>query len=179
MRCGFQELVSNLCYYKKPTAPLVSASAAVIAKPQPQRGSDRQYPLYFYGFSLLLNSSLFFLYLVSTFFKSMMAVVFPPLIPFIPVILAFSPFSIFALIVSFSLYLLVSARLTPSPPYVSLPGQHCQQLEHITANCATCGSLKDRKKWMGQHYAKRAGLGVYLLCICKKQFIAICTKHNV
>lgn len=69
MRCGFQELVSNLCYYKKPTAPLVSASAAVIAKPQPQRGSDRQYPLYFYGFSLLLNSSLFFLYLVSTFFK--------------------------------------------------------------------------------------------------------------
>lgn len=39
MRCGFQELVSNLCYYKKPTAPLVFASAAVIAKPQPKRGS--------------------------------------------------------------------------------------------------------------------------------------------
>lgn len=60
------------------------------------------------------------------------------------------------------LYLLQSARLTPSPPYVSLHRQHCQPLEHITANCATCGSLTDRKKWMGQHYANRAGVGVYL-----------------
>lgn len=48
------------------------------------------------------------------------------------------------------------------PPYVSLHRQHCQPLEHITANCATCGSLTDRKKWMGQHYANRAAVGVYL-----------------
>lgn len=94
-----------------------------------------------------------------------MAVFLLPLIPFIPVILVFSPFSVFVLTLSFPLYLLQSARLTPSPPYVSLPGQHCQQLEHITANCATCGSLKDRKKWMGQHYANRAGVGVYLFCV--------------
>lgn len=39
MWCGFQELVFNLCYYKKPAVSLVSASAAVVAKPQPKRGS--------------------------------------------------------------------------------------------------------------------------------------------
>lgn len=65
MRCGFQELVSKLCYYKKPTAPLVSASAAVIAKPQPKRLA-----LWFLSAAkfLLLNEVIY------TFFKFMIAV---------------------------------------------------------------------------------------------------------
>lgn len=38
----------------------------------------------------------------------------------------------------------------PNPPRVpshsvSVPGHRCQQLERITANCATCGPLKGRK----------------------------------
>lgn len=39
MKPGFHKLVSNLCDYKTPTALLVSASAAVTAKPQPRRVS--------------------------------------------------------------------------------------------------------------------------------------------
>lgn len=42
--------------------------------------------------------------------------------------------------------LLLSGSQAPAPHYVSLPGQCCQQLEHITANCATCGPLKGRKR---------------------------------
>lgn len=38
------------------------------------------------------------------------------------------------------------AKPAPAPCYVSLLGQHCQQLEHITANCATCGPMKSRKR---------------------------------
>lgn len=38
------------------------------------------------------------------------------------------------------------AKPAPAPCYVSLLGQHCQQLEHITANCATCGPVKSRKR---------------------------------
>lgn len=32
------------------------------------------------------------------------------------------------------------------PHSISVPGHRCQQLERITANCATCGPLKGRKR---------------------------------
>ncbi len=58
----------------------------------------------------------------------------PPYILFLPSSLPPSPL------------LLLYASQAPAPHYVSLPGQCCQQLEHITANCATCGPLKGRKR---------------------------------
>lgn len=160
MQCGFQKLVCNLCYYKEPTAPLVSAAAAVIAKPQPKRGSVQTVspPTLW-----LLSAAKFqciLLYLISTFFKSMMAVYLGSLIPFIPIYSQFLPFSIFAL------------HFPPTSPLVS-PAHSLSPLcvfTHTalptirTRYCQLCHlRLPERwKKWMGQHHANRAGVGVYL-----------------
>lgn len=115
-------------------------------------------------------------YLVSPSCKSTLVVYLVPLIPFSPVYSQFYPCHlplVFALTVSFPplplpLYLLQNARHTPSPPYVSLPGQRCQQLGHITANCATCGPLKDRKKG---GWGSSVPMELELMCIWWKLFI--------
>lgn len=67
----------------------------------------------------------------------------PSLFPFLP---SPSPLYIFFLPPFLPSRLPLYASQAPAPHYVSLPGQCCQQLEHITANCATCGPLKGRKR---------------------------------
>lgn len=73
-------------------------------------------------------------------------VYFPPPPPF------FFPASTLHLTFSSSLpsiplvSLLLRRSQAPSPHSISVPGHCCQQLERITANCATCGPLKGRKR---------------------------------
>lgn len=165
MQPGCHKLVCNLRYNKKPTAFLVSASAAVAARPQPRRvfpgwiwqttaakeNMDRMETVSS-GALLRLSAANFqflFLYRISTFFQSTLAVYLVPTIH--TLLFIFPHLSLFLPLRSLSclpppLCLQQIARNTLSTPYVSLPRQHCQQLEHITANCATCGPLKARKR---------------------------------
>lgn len=95
------------------------------------------------------NFQFIFLYRISTFFQSMLAVYLVPTIH--TLLFIFLNLSLFLPLRSLSglpLPLCVQqiTRNTLSTLYVSLPRQHCQQLEHITANCATCGPPKARKR---------------------------------
>lgn len=160
----------------KLVAHAVSVSAAVIAKPQPWGdslqaawktttaketfGHNRNSILHgvrFFPLCFVLkipSSALFFHYLWQIF-------TFPPQIPslacsffllflkppssFLPSFLNFTS-SCHTFSPPLPSCLLLYASQAPAPHYVSLPGQCCQQLEHITANCATCGPLKGRKR---------------------------------
>lgn len=140
----------------------LSASAAVAAQPQPRRvfpgwiwqtaakeNMDRMETVSSGALLRLSAINFLFFYRISTFFQSMLAVYLVPTIhtllfifPHLPLFLPLRSLSCLPL----PLCLLQIARNTLSTPYVSLPRQHCQQLEHITANCATCGPLKARKR---------------------------------
>lgn len=84
--------------------------------------------------SLLFVTCLF----INSFLPPFIYVV-PPFYPHIPPS-AYHPFH------SLLFYILLYFIQAPVPHHISLPRQCCQQLEHITANCATCGCLKGLKR---------------------------------
>lgn len=65
-----------------------------------------------------------------------------------------------SLLLSFLSPSLPPPPLVPPSNSLSVPGHHCQQLGRFTANCATCGPLKGRKREGRLGTVPRGG-GVY------------------
>lgn len=181
MKPGFHKLVSNLCDYKTPTALLVSASAAVTAKPQPRRVSiqdvwqttakenvDRMEKVSSGALSRLSAANFQFLlhyprlHLLSIYASCLSCTShsYPSILSsFLLTFLCFCPYGSPPPLHS------PCVCCTLSTPYVSLPGRRCQQLEHITANCATCGPQKARKKG---GWGSKMPMELRSVCMCRK-----------
>lgn len=184
---GFHELVSNLCYKKKPTAFLVSACAAVAAKPQPRRvfpgcltnnsskgkrGQDGNSVLW--CFITLSAANFLFLHRVSTFSQSMFALY---LVPTIHTLQLFSTLysttpSIFALTFSFlSFSPLVSAANRQAHSLYPLCIFTQAALPRIrTHYCQLCHLWSPESQKEGG-WGSTMPMKLGSVCICRKQFI--------